>query len=394
MAQTEANGLHKLNCSAHDAHEPCWQAASMSDYQMLVDGIGEILPEENLSGPGTGEFILKNFNADLADFGVEETCRQYVSCNCLLEDPSGCSKSGMVLLLSGEQKLYVVLLSGRHNGSGSSPSLVGCFATEDVREVLVGLGLQAVRVYTKRGARYMFVTRSIEKSRMLISILEFFHSNAKKGFPLISLDKIQVALFERDVCGGAKTNILQYTMVLFWNNNSEDNQWFSRSLFVLGGHMLVCIEDISQFGFDSQDTYTPYFSLDTCCSVVNALEMVIDTKESFCVTLTLNSVTSDPSPLNLSWKSENGSVNNQDAASVPVTWKLRWFSENGLFKFVALLKALHAGAGTHISFKHKIRVLISYIYLFVEYGLGLLASISFIISLLQFSVIVSFGDLK
>ncbi|KAK1421044.1 hypothetical protein QVD17_23101 [Tagetes erecta] len=344
MAQTDANDSHKANCSEHDVHELSWQEASMSDYQMLVDG-GDLL-EENLSGLGTEEFILKNFNVDLADFGVKETCTQYVSCICLLEDPSGCSKSGMSLLLSCEQKLYVVLLNGRHDGSGSSPSLVGCFGTEDVREVLVGLGLQAVRVYAKRGARYMFITRSTEKSRRLISILEFFHSNAKKkGFPLISLDKIQVALFERDVCGGSKTNILQYSMVLFWKSNSEDNQWFSRSLFVLGGHILVCIEDISQFGFDSQDTYTPYFSLDTCCSVVNALEMVIDTRESFCVTLTLNSATSDLSPLNLACKPENRSLNNQCAASIPVTWKLMWFSENGLFKFVALVKALHAGAG-------------------------------------------------
>ncbi|XP_076952814.1 uncharacterized protein LOC143626708 [Bidens hawaiensis] len=167
----------------------------------------------------------------------------------------------------------------------------------------------------------------------------------------VSLDKIQVALFERDVCGGSKTNILQYSMVLFWKSNSEDNQWFSRSLFVLGGHMIVCIEDVSQFGFDSQDTYTPYFSLDTCCSIVNALEMVIDTKESFCVTLTLNSVTSELSRLNLSRKPENGSLNNRGVA---VTWKLRWFSENGLFKFVELVKALHDGAGpaSHLNIKY------------------------------------------
>ncbi|XP_076906469.1 uncharacterized protein LOC143562594 [Bidens hawaiensis] len=257
MIQTEANGSHKLNCSAHDVHMPSCQEASMREYQMLVDGRGGILPEDSLAGPMTKELIQKNFNVDLADFGIEEACWQYVSCKCLVEDPSGCSKSGMALLLSCEQKLYVVLLNGRHDGSGSSPSLVGCFGTEDVKEVLVGLGLQAVRVYTKRGARYMFITRSIEKSRMLVSILEVFHANAKKkGFPLISLDKIQVALFERDVCGGSKTNILQYSMVLFWKSNSEDNQWFSRSLFVLGGHMIVSIEDVSQFGFDSQDTYT------------------------------------------------------------------------------------------------------------------------------------------
>ncbi|KAI3746032.1 hypothetical protein L6452_08447 [Arctium lappa] len=336
------NSSHKLNYSAHDVQEACRLEAGMNDFQMLVSGIhsitakGEILPEKNLSGPETEELILKNFKVDLADFGVQETCRQCVCCNCLLEEPSGCSKSGVSLLLSSEYKLYVLLLNGQHDGSGYIPSLVGCLGTEDVKEVLVGLGLQAVRVYTKRGARYMFITRSIEKSRLLISILELFHSNAKKsGFPLISLDKIQVALFERDVCGGSKTNILQYSMVLFWNSNFEEDVWFSRSLFVLGGHMLVCIEDIVQFGFDSQDTFTPYFSLDTCCSIVNAFEMVIDVKDR-CTTLALTSVTSEFLPWDVS---ERGS------RTAAMTWKLRWFSEDDLCKFVALVKALHAGSG-------------------------------------------------
>nr|GEZ14953.1 hypothetical protein [Tanacetum cinerariifolium] len=324
----------------------------MIEYEMLVDrrhsiNAGtEMLPEKNNMGPTTEEFIFKNFKVDLADFGVEETCSQYVCCTCLLEDPSGCSKSGMTLLLSCEQTLYVVLLNGRHDGSGSRPSLVGCIGTEDVKEVLVGLGLQAVRVYAKRGARYMFITRSVNKSRLLISILEVFLTNSmRKRFSFISLDKIQVALFERDVCGGLKTNILQYSMVLFWNNNFKDDQWFPRSLFVLGGHMLVCIEDISQFGFDSQDTFTPYFSLDSCCAIVNALEMIIDTKERCCIALSLNSVTSEFNPRELARKSENEPVNIRDPPLVPVTWKLRWFSEDALYKFVALVKALHAGGG-------------------------------------------------
>lgn len=53
---------------------------------------GEIVCENNLSGRGTDEFILKNFKVDLANFGVQETCTQFVCCSCLLEDPSGCSK--------------------------------------------------------------------------------------------------------------------------------------------------------------------------------------------------------------------------------------------------------------------------------------------------------------
>lgn len=70
----------------------------MIEYEMLVDGRHsinagtEMLPEKNNLGPTTEEFISKNFKVDLADFGVQETCSQYVCCTCLLEDPSGCSK--------------------------------------------------------------------------------------------------------------------------------------------------------------------------------------------------------------------------------------------------------------------------------------------------------------
>lgn len=36
-----------------------------------------------------------------------------------------------------------------------------------------------------------------------------------------SVEQIQVDIFERDLCGGAKTSIYQYSMVLFWNSNLQ-----------------------------------------------------------------------------------------------------------------------------------------------------------------------------
>ncbi|KAK9925734.1 hypothetical protein M0R45_023001 [Rubus argutus] len=54
--------------------------------------------------------------------------------------------------------------------------------------------------------------------------------------------------------------------------------------------------------------YLHIFSLDLCCSIADISELVVEARE-------ISSM----------------------------TWKLKWFSEESPFKFVALLKAIHAG---------------------------------------------------
>jgi len=64
---------------------------------------------------------------------------------------------------------------------------------------------------------------------------------------------------------------------------------------------------------------------------------IIETKERCCVTLSLKSVKSN--------FSSHGDIDRNSVNVGPVTWKLRWLGEDDLLKFVALVKALHAGAG-------------------------------------------------
>ena len=60
--------------------------------------------------------------------------------------------------------------------------------------------------------------------------------------------------------------------------NLADELWLSRSLFVIGGHLLVCIEDFMQFSALSIDaSSSTYFSLDSCCSITDVSEMVSTT---------------------------------------------------------------------------------------------------------------------
>lgn len=297
------------------------------------------------SSPGRDDFIQNYFNRNVADSSIHETCRQYLHCDCVLEPESKYKErcGEVALLLSSENKFYVLLIEVTGDGSGSIISLLGCHKVEDVRDVSVGLGLQVVRVYIDRGSAYLFITRSIEKSRQLLSTLKVCDSHAANdSCSLRSLEQVQVELFEKQICGGSKVSIFQYSMVLFWHNNEEDS-WLSRSLFVIGEHLLVCVEDLVQFSSLSIDSpLPPYFSLDSCCSIVDISEMVIEARESQCVTIALK-CTALEFCSSAKVDKEVAAINDENTASVPVTWKIRWFSEESLFNFVALLKAIHAG---------------------------------------------------
>ncbi|KAM4114437.1 hypothetical protein ACJW30_04G068400 [Castanea mollissima] len=293
--------------------------------------------------PGGNDFIENYFNINVADSSIHETCRQYLHCDCVLEPESKYKerRGEVVLLLSSENKFYVLLIGVTGDGSGSIISLLGCHKVEDIREVSVGLGLQVVSVYVDRGSVYVFITRSIQKSSQLLSTLKVFDPHeANDSCSLRSLEQVQVELFEKQIYGGLKVSIFQYSMVLFWHNNNEE--WHSRSLFVIGGNLLLCIEDLVQFSSLSMDSsLPPYFSVDSYCSIVDISEMVIETKESWCVTVALKCTAS---VFCSSAKADKkvAAINDVKTASSPVTWMIRWFSEDSLFQFVALVKAIHA----------------------------------------------------
>ncbi|KAJ6764968.1 OUTER ARM DYNEIN LIGHT CHAIN 1 PROTEIN [Salix koriyanagi] len=283
------------------------------------------------------DFIEKYFNEDVADSRINESSRSYMRCDCVLEPESLCREREVVLLLSSEDKLYVLLIDEAFDGSGSILSLLGWHRVEDVGEVLVGIGLQVVRVYIERGATYLFLTRSSEKSRQLLHILQVSGVCSKNNkFSLKSLEQVQVKLFDQQVCRGSKLSIFQYSMVHLWHRQDEEDSWLPRSLFVSGGRVLLCVEDFKQFNSPSMGASSPpYFLLDSCCSISDVSELVIESMESLFVTLALQNATKS---FHLSSKSQKDvkTTNNDNAASVSLTWKLKWFSKESLFKFLWL----------------------------------------------------------
>ncbi|XP_050122470.1 uncharacterized protein LOC126600014 isoform X2 [Malus sylvestris] len=312
--------------------------------QMLADRSSTPLTE--FLSSGNDEFIENYFNTNVADSRNHEICKQCLCCCCILELDFFSREREVAVVLSSEDKLYILLIGVVGDGSGTMLKLKGCHRVEDIREVVVGIGLQVVRVYVGGSATYVFKTRSIEKSRQLLSTLKAIDSFALNGgLCLRSLEQVQVELFEKQICGGSKVSIFQYSMVQFWCSYNEGESWSSRSLFVAGGHVFLCFEDLMQFSSLSVDAPLPsYFSLDLCCSIVDISELVVDVRESRCVTLAVECAMSEfcPSGSAVADNSDS-SANEKKIAPGSMTWKLRWFSEESPFKFVALLKAIHGG---------------------------------------------------
>ncbi|KAJ6868388.1 hypothetical protein NC651_033456 [Populus alba x Populus x berolinensis] len=321
----------------------CESDFHVTDKKQLHTNSFTTLDAVNVNG-FSDDFIENYFNEKVADSRINESCRNYMRCDCILEPESMYREREVVLLLSSEDKLYVLLIDVAFDGSGSILSLLGWHRVEDVREVLVGIGLQVVRVYIERGATYLFLTRSIEKSRQLLHILQVSGPCTTNNKCLLkSLEQVQVELFGQQICRGLKLSIFQYSMVLFRHRKNEEDSWLPRSLFVSGGHVLLCIEDLKRFRSSSVDASSPpYFLLDSCCSISDVSELVIEARESWFITLALQHA---PKRFCLSSKSQKDiKTNDKDnEGSGSLTWKLKWFSKENLFNFVALLRAIHAG---------------------------------------------------
>ncbi|KAL5539452.1 hypothetical protein UlMin_044611 [Ulmus minor] len=346
----KSNGNLDVHGGEPEQEQPC-QFLDGCDFQeesekkhMLTITVKNPLNDDAHGAPGVkwlsrgrDDFIEEYFNTNIADRDSQETCRQYMSCFCMLELDSQCRERDVAVVLSSEKKLYVLLTGA----TGTDISLLAWHRVEDIREVTVGLGLQVIRVYIEGSATYLFITRSIEKSRQLLCTLQVFDScGGNDECSLRSLEQVQVDLFEKQIFGGSKVlSLFHYSMVLFWRNNTEEKSWLPRSLFLVGAHLLVCVEDVVDFSSLLADSSLPlYYSLDSCCSLTDISEMVAEAEESWSLTLVLTCASSRLHPSAKARKKVEG-INKQKVASGSVTWKIKWFSEDDLFKFVALLKA-------------------------------------------------------
>ncbi|XP_077236050.1 outer arm dynein light chain 1 protein isoform X2 [Tasmannia lanceolata] len=259
--------------------KPKRRVVSLTKENFIVGNTESLYQKLNgFSDFGELDELIKNyFYENLADPSISETCLQYLRCNCILNQRSGGEEIEVAVLLSSEKKLYLLVIDATPNGPGSISKVLGCHRLEDIKEIVIGIGLQVLRLYIEGDAPFLFITRTIEKSRGLLCLMQICDSSeSSNGCSLRSWEQVQVKLCEKHICGGLKMSIYLYSMMLFWHKSSEEGLWVSRSLFVIEGYVLVCIEDLAQFSSLTDDTgeASPYFSLDSCCPIRVISEMI------------------------------------------------------------------------------------------------------------------------
>ncbi|KAK8921860.1 hypothetical protein KSP39_PZI020409 [Platanthera zijinensis] len=286
------------------------------------------------------ECLKDFFNSNIADSKTSERCQQIVFCGCIYKLASVSFESEVALLKSCKNKLYLLRIN-ETDGLGTVSSVLGCYGLDEISEIVTGLGLQALRVNMEKDVTYLFLPRTIEMCKDLFSLLEVYGlSSSTIKCSLKTWEQIQVDLLEKYISGGLKTGIYFYSMILFWPDKCEENSWLSRSMFVIKGYIVVCTENLKQFGSQVHcHGNPPYYTFDLLCPIQNILEMVIESEEDGrCLTLIAANVQLE----NIFIADKNSSVRQESRRSCK--WKFKWFSEDYLSKFVSLLKAMHSSA--------------------------------------------------
>ncbi|XP_020575649.1 uncharacterized protein LOC110021483 isoform X2 [Phalaenopsis equestris] len=287
------------------------------------------------------DYIKDLFNSNIADSEASETCQQIVFCGCIYQHGLVSYESEAALLRTCKNKLYMLLLDKTDDGLDIVSRVPGCYGLGEIREVVAGLGLQALRVRMQGDATHLFLTRTVDISKDLFNLLQVYDSSTSTAkCSLKSWEQVQSDLLEKCISGSLSGGIYFYSMILLWKDKCNGKSWLSRSLFVIEGYVIICSENLIQFGssWDCLGT-PPYYSLDSICPIKNILEVVIESAEDIKVlTLTAENV-----PHGNIFLEDNKRGNHQQKNRRSCTWKLKWFSEDYMMRFVTLLKAMRSG---------------------------------------------------
>ncbi|OAY83984.1 Serine/threonine-protein kinase 11-interacting protein [Ananas comosus] len=273
------------------------------------------------------QYLKDIFNQKVADQKDSETCEDVVYCECIIQQGTNLLESKVSLLRSCTKKLYVLLVDETLDGQEVTPRVLESCRLEELAKVAVGLGLQALRVYMIGDASYLFLARSVEKAKAILNLLQDNSMQLNNRFYLQSWEQVQVKLLEKHICGSLKMGIFLYSMLLFWCDDCKGETWEHRSLFVIDGSIVVCVENLVQFGssIDDLESSLPYFSLDSCCPIESLLEMAIDLRDMKCSTLILDV---DRTSRNIRFLAITHKNRREVETSKKIrTWKLKWFSE-------------------------------------------------------------------
>ncbi|KAH6556601.1 hypothetical protein KP509_1Z168600 [Ceratopteris richardii] len=130
------------------------------------------------SSSGIDDNVGKFFNLKIANASNGEFCIKCVRCGCIRLWEESPMERDVHFVVSNKDKLYMIAIStSNHNrlpsqGSGFNLHAVASHGLEEVRRIVVGLGLQALRVDIGHQASYLILARDIDVSREILEMLQ------------------------------------------------------------------------------------------------------------------------------------------------------------------------------------------------------------------------------
>ncbi|KAL5209415.1 hypothetical protein ABZP36_005038 [Zizania latifolia] len=215
------------------------------------------------------------FNVEIAS-DRSEICEKTAFCGYIFQDETGSDlvQREVALLQSSHNKLHILLVDMAQDGRDTTPRVLGSYRLEDVESILIGLGLQALRIHVADNKTHLFLTCTSKEAQDVLWLLNASNfPRLTSSVYLQSWEKVQVKLLEKCICESLGMGIFLYSLLMFWKSDAEEGSLI-RSLIVTERSLFVCIENLNQFGSFPDDPDAPYFSLDVCCSINDIQEVV------------------------------------------------------------------------------------------------------------------------
>ncbi|KAG8074090.1 hypothetical protein GUJ93_ZPchr0006g42439 [Zizania palustris] len=112
------------------------------------------------------------FNVEIASDG-SEICEKTAFCGYIFQDETGSDlvQREVALLQSSQNKLHILLVDMARDGRDTTLRVLGSYCLEDVQSILIGLGLQALRVHMADNTTHLFLTRTSKEAQDVLCLL-------------------------------------------------------------------------------------------------------------------------------------------------------------------------------------------------------------------------------
>lgn len=104
--------------------------------------------------------------------------------------------------------------------------VLGSYWMEDLENILIGLGLQALRVHMADNTTHLFLTRTSKEAEDILWLLTASNfPQLTSSISLQSWEKVQLKLLENCIHPSLEMGIFLYSLLMFWKNDTEGKHY-------------------------------------------------------------------------------------------------------------------------------------------------------------------------